>query len=493
MLNESTGKASSNPVNIGSKKQLFLDDTFVESSKGVRLTLNQPYVPEENILPQDKPWEAVRIGGYSSVLEYGGAYHLWYNAYGGTGDVRKIESGPRFECYTFSTDGVHWEKPNVCLIPFRGSKQNNIVRAYDVGMVFVDPFDDPKRRFKSITYQFSPTYDWPPLNKIKRGNIYLEYSPDGMRWDIDPEPVLPFYTGAPSSTVWDDNLQRWIVYLRVNPKGTKTDPWSTQLAFARIEVGKDKLDEPYPFTPDPKKKRNAYGSYGNPTYEFPIVFQTDNRDPDHQVYKMNAVKYPDTDLYVSFPGMWHPSVSDRDDVQFAFSYDGTHWKRPFREAIIRLGMPGSGCEGYIDLADGMIRRGDELWLYYTGLPEHHLFPELNWESINARAIYRLDGFISVDFDYDGGELVTRPVTFSGSSLLLNLDTSAGGWGHIELLDETGQPIAGYTLKDSDKLNGNSVGMKASWGSWPEVSSLMGKAIRIRFVMRDCRLYAYQFV
>jgi hypothetical protein len=258
-------------------------------------------------------------------------------------------------------------------------------------------------------------------------------------------------------------------------------------------VDKDGLAKPYRFTPDPNKKRNQYGSFGDPTYEFPIVFQTDGRDPDHQVYKMNAVKYFDTDLYVAFPGMWYPNVSDCDDVQFAFSRDGINWQRPFRESIIRLGMPGSGSEGYIDLTEGMIRRGDELWLYYTGFPERHLTPEVKWESINARAIFRLDGFISADVNYDGGELTTPPVIFAGRTLQLNLDTSAAGFARVELEDDGGRPIPGHSLKEADQLNGNSARMKASWGAKVDVSSLAGNPVKLRFVMRNSKLYSFQFI
>ena len=295
------------------------------------------------------------LGAYTSILEYNGTYHLWYTSYGRKEGGDSIEGGgPRFECYAVSTDGVHWDKPNLGVIPFRGSMETNIVRGFNFGQTFIDPFDDASRRFKTIQYQ-SPTRGWngwPPATRVKGGNTYLSYSPDGIHWDMEPRPVLPFYFGAQLSTIWDENLQKWVVYVRVNPQGHKTDPWGSHLAFGRLEIGKQKLAEPYPFTPDPNKKRDVYDSYHNPTYEFPIVFQTDDRDPDHMVYKMGAIKYPETDFYVAFPGFWYPNVADCDDVQFAFSRDGINWQRPFRQPIIRLGLPGSGCEGYIDLTEG---------------------------------------------------------------------------------------------------------------------------------------------
>jgi hypothetical protein len=485
----------SDPIHIAGTKQLFLDRLLIESSKGITLALNYPYLPDENILPQDKPWEQVRAGLYNSILEHNGAYHMWYCSYGlGEDGANKQASSARFDCYAVSTDGIHWEKPNLGLVEYEGSKANNIVRVFSFGQVVIDPFDTPARRFKSVQYQAPRPYaGWPQTTQVKGAAIYLGYSPDGLRWSMEPEPFLPFYVGAPTSTIWDERLQKWILYIRVNPKGHPTDPWQSHLAFARLVVDKGDLAKPYPYRADPEKKRNQFGSFGGPTYEFPVVMEADDTDPDHQVYTMNAVRYPDTDVYIAFPGFWYPRTSDKDDVQFAFSRDGIAWQRPFRQAIIRLGMPGSGRQGYVCATEGIIRRGDEIWVYYQGLPERHLSPNVNLESINARAIFRLDGFISADADYTGGELLTPPVVFSGKYLQLNLDTSAGGTAMVELQDGSRTPIPGFTLEDADRLNGNSVRMQATWGARADIGFLSGKPIRIRFVMKNARLYAFQFV
>lgn len=92
---------------------------------------------------------------------------------------------------------------------------------------------------------------------------------------------------------------------------------------------------------------------------------------------------------------------------------------------------------------------------------------------------RLDGFVSADFDaVAGGTLTTPALRFQGGSTLgLNLDTSAGGVGRVEVLDEQGFPIPGYSLRESDDLNVNSVRVRASWrGGKVDVSPLAGRAI-----------------
>jgi hypothetical protein len=64
---------------------------------------------------------------------------------------------------------------------------------------------------------------------------------------------------------------------------------------------------------------------------------------------------------------------------------------------------------------------------------------------------------------------------------------------VELQHDNGQPVPGYTEQDATFICGNSVRMPVCWGERQDVSELAGKPIKIRFVMRDCKLYAFQFM
>ena len=105
---------------------------------------------------------------------------------------------------------------------------------------------------------------------------------------------------------------------------------------------------------------------------------------------------------------------------------------------------------------------------------------------------RLDGFVSANFGYTGGELVTRPITFDGSALLLNLDASASGEGRVEIQDAEGRPIEGRTLADCDRVMGNHFRHVVSWGGASDLGVPAGTPIRLRFAMRGARLFALQF-
>ena len=114
-----------------------------------------------------------------------------------------------------------------------------------------------------------------------------------------------------------------------------------------------------------------------------------------------------------------------------------------------------------------------------------------------RASLRRDGFISADADYGGGELTTPEVRFSGRTLTLNCDAGAGGWLKVELLGREGHPLPGFEMDAADAVLGNGVSKPVTWQGPDDrrsgdVSAAAGRPVRLRFVMRDVKLYAFQF-
>ena len=185
------------------------------------------------------------------------------------------------------------------------------------------------------------------------------------------------------------------------------------------------------------------------------------------------------------------------DIQLATSRDGIHWHRaPGRKPFICLGPEGTFWSGMVFTRSRCFRMGDDLWFFFSGYNISHSGAELDFikpERGAGRAVLRLDGFISADSAYTGGELITRPLIFSGRKLELNVATGAGGTVKVEIQDEAGKPIKGFTEADADEINGNYIRVPASWDRSTDVAGLAGKPIKIRFLMRDCKLYAFQFV
>jgi hypothetical protein len=128
---------------------------------------------------------------------------------------------------------------------------------------------------------------------------------------------------------------------------------------------------------------------------------------------------------------------------------------------------------------------DELSFYILEgyhLPSEHV----------RRAVLRTDGFVSASAPYSGGELVTKPIIFQGTALVINYSTSAAGGVRVEIQDLDGKPVPGFRLVDSRELFGDSVEQEVRWDGGPDVSAVQGRPVRLRFVMKDADLYSFQF-
>ena len=63
---------------------------------------------------------------------------------------------------------------------------------------------------------------------------------------------------------------------------------------------------------------------------------------------------------------------------------------------------------------------------------------------------------------------------------------------MEILDEAGNPIPGFTLGEADALGATGVAQIARWRGRADVGSLAGRAVRLRFHLKNVKLYAFQF-
>ena len=472
-FNASLLTASGELLNVGSAKQLFLDHRFIESSKGTELVVNRPRIPGEKLIIADKPWEACWIGGYLSVIQEGDRLHMWYEA----ADREEKRVGI---AYAYSTDGgARWTKPNLGIIDFRGSKNNNLVSRDTGGThVFRNRPDAPAAERYCMFVQTA-----------NKGPNQAFVSPDGLHWSaygkvpfLDPKANEHLTLDSQNVIFWDTRLKKYVAYPRMNIP--------TNVGGARIS--------------------RSFGYAASDTFgdfpKFKIVFKRDEMDSiDMDWYTTGAIQYPfAADTYLMFPAAYHhypePPVGKFSndgplDIQLATSRDGLQWDRLDRRPLIPLGLEGSWDSAGLYVGYGISRQGDELSLYYTAFEVTHgaYVATGVLGGIITRAIYRLDGFVSVDAPYGGGEFTTPAMVFSGDHLELNFEGSAGGWAHVEILDAQGKPLPNFTAKDADPVTGNSTGKTVKWGGQSDLSSLAGRPIKLRFVMRDAKLYAFQFV
>lgn len=454
----------SSVFDVGSKRQLFVDQRFVEESDGIVLTVNEARKHPEPVLVADRPWESMCLGGYTTILEENGLYRLWYEAYA---SHYKEDYDARL-CYAVSDDGIHWKKPELGLFEFQGSKDNNIVFedrngfGYHGGTVFVDPSAPPEERYK-ILYQAKGGTRADQGNACMRG----AYSQDGLHWKKYPGILADHLSDTQTVVYYDEQLKKYVGYFRLwTEKGYR--------AIGRSET------------------ENFLHWPRGPT----LILAPDERDPaDMHMYTNAYRRYREAaDAHFLIISSFY-RTTDCVDAQLATSRDGIAWYRPDRRPFLRLGGEGYWDNKQIYVGVGMLSKGNELWLYYTGYMHKHgeARPRvISYAGKIGIAKVRKDGFVSADAGYQGGYLVTPPLKFSGSQLEINYDAGAGGFVSVEILEQNGFPIKGFSRAECDPLRGNSIAKAVTWRCKSDVGLLEGKAIRLRVTMREAKLYAFQF-
>ena len=92
---------------------------------------------------------------------------------------------------------------------------------------------------------------------------------------------------------------------------------------------------------------------------------------------------------------------------------------------------------------------------------------------------------------DGEErvLTTKPVVFTGKDLHLNFSTSAYGYIYVEVLDEEGNPLS---EQKSFEIYGDTIDRKICFADGSDFAAFAGRTVRLRFTMRDAKLYSMLF-
>ena len=88
-----------------------------------------------------------------------------------------------------------------------------------------------------------------------------------------------------------------------------------------------------------------------------------------------------------------------------------------------------------------------------------------------------------------GTLVTRPFRCEGGSLRINA-AARGGELAVAVLDADGVQQEGFGRPDSALFDGDSVRWEMTWRR-ARFDDLRGRAIRLKFYLRNARLYSFQ--
>lgn len=478
LLSPATWAAASEPVDIGSRRELFVDEALIARREGVELRLHQP-TPREIVLVHDAPWEGSGTG-YHTIFRDGPILRMYYVA--GpltTENGTKMPSRPLVACYAESRDGIHWEKPNLGLFEFEGSKNNNIIWAAK-GLDNFTPFKDPNpdapadELYKSVS--------------SGPGGLFAFKSSDGVHWTrLGEGPIIT--KGAfdtQNNAFWDPIRKHYWCYVRDFHNGVRDIRVSTSPDFRN-------WTEPAPITFGDAPDEALYTNQVRPYDRAPHIFLG---------FPARYVERPWSPSYDALPDVEHRKNRMKfaprygtalTDCQFMSSRDGRTFRR-WDETFIRPGPERRDNwvygDGYIGL--GLIELPAE---DPTAAPELAIYMgEGHWKDAERlrRHTIRVDGFASLHARRAPGEAVTKPVVFAGKTLTLNFSTSAAGSVRVELQDADGAPAPGFALDDCDEIFGDSLDRPVSWRGQTDVSQIAGRPTRVRFVLADADVYSFQF-
>lgn len=508
--------AESIPISLGTQRELFVDEALIERMEGAELRLQSP-VPREPVLLLDQPWER---GGYITTFWDLDRFRMYYMGHSlrdaDDPDLTPFGNDDLIVCYAESRDGIHWERPELGLFSFRGSRRNNIIWSGRGSHGFA-PFIDsrpgclPEERFKA--FGRSRVRD-PGTGELWRC-LFLSVSADGIRWRPVDGPkrfgsALDRDDGhfdSQNTAFWDERAQCYRIYFRSRrPVSDRSDlvgrddgeggrSRKAEVRDTRTAISDDLLHWrdsrllEYPGSPLEELYTNQVQPYPRAP-QFYLGFPTryvENRGPltdDHRV------------MMEKRPGRYFQSYTDG---LFMSSRDGMTFRR-WGEAFLRPGMPEETRWGYGECYQsvGLLETPAEvpgapndLSFFATEGRRHADFADsaLSYRCIRRYTI-RPDGFVSARAPLSGGEVTTRTILAGGDRLLLNLQTSAAGSVRVEVRNEAGDPLPGRALNDGPELFGNALEREVVWPA--AQGTITDRPIRLRFVLRDADLFSFRF-
>ena len=460
-------------IDIADRLELFVDGTLIDRMAGARLKLGTPQ-RADTAIRFDNPWEGRWAGG-ATVLHDTDRFRMIYRGMPSTGDGTNVEC----TCYAESADGITWTKPNLGLYDYQGIKDNNIIvwnqpPASGNFCPFIDrrPGVPDDERYKAMSG------NW-------RKGIKAYVSPDAIHWrELHPEPVLtadgPCFDSQ-NVPFWSETEGCYVFYFRTfHPHPASLTKHGFRWVSRAVSddfihwsewVEMDAGDAPW---------EEIYTQQTHPYFRAPHIYISLAARfwPTRKVLTDEQARAADV----------HPDYDhDCSDAVLMSSRGGNRYDRTFLESFVR---PGIGHGHWVSRTNY-----PALGVIPTGPAEMSLYATRHYAQVDAyldRFTLRTDGFASLSAGYDGGEMTTKPLTFSGAELEINYATSAAGSVRVEIQDETGRAVPGHTLDDCPEIIGDEIERVVAWSGGPDVSRLAGETVRLRFVLKDADLYALRF-
>ncbi|MFH0965958.1 MAG: hypothetical protein V2A58_18315, partial [Planctomycetota bacterium] len=291
----------------------------------------------------DARW--ARLWG-GTVIREKGKFRMWYSG------AESVESWMKCEfraLYAESEDGIHWKKPNLGLVEYRGSRENNVVgidRFVEMPAVMVDdgpgvPKEERYRMFSEVHTRETP-------------RAFLAVSGDGLRWKVVGEPR---HRGV---SLYRFNGQYHSAFVLYGPELPGGFPGGRVMGVIRSKDWRRWDSEPcvgfhranyFANPPDIREQVHSPAGFWNRGNVILGVYG--------QIHQVEA--RPGTKFARLGSGM----EDTREDLGLFLSNDGLHYREPipgFR--IVPRGMEGQWDGGSVVPAHAFVNVDEHTYLYY---------------------------------------------------------------------------------------------------------------------------------
>ena len=492
-------------------RYLVLDSRIIHRVTAGKLTLGKVKKDKRNpLLRGDKPWEPNVSNGYPNVTydEHKQLYECWYSPWivckatasiprekrkyvpslvdEGASDgseSRRIpyipdavssqphptrESGV---CYATSRDGIHWRKPELGIAELNGSTKNNIVfSAHTIPHMATSPDlkpsvnrgphgagvfrdlreSDPAKRYKMVFRDYA-------VSEPEKFYVSVAFSLDGLHWKPVPCPETGAHGDTHNNAFWAPELQKYVLITRL---------WDNGRCVGRCE-SED-------FVNWTKAEVVLRGIYSMPVFRY-------------------------AGIYLGFPAIY-AGGGGRVHTELAWSSDTIEWHRislgkPLIANAKEMGLYDWGCV----FASTPIFSENEIRMYYMGDPHTHH----SWRGSGlCLASLRPDGFAGYEpaADETPAIITTNPLVCSGQMLRISADVRGGGSIRVMLVDERDKELAASIAVTSQpekwkwpyEINTEYTDKTVEWIDGRDFSVMNGKVVRLKFVLKDAKLYSFSF-
>lgn len=456
-------------LNLGNRRELFVDDFLVAKADGVRLQVCPP-TRREVVWQADRAVESP-TSGYHHLFKDGDRIRMYYRGRNFAKDP-KDQSPEQITNYAESRDGIHFERPNLGLVEIDGSKDHNVLfvgkQAHNF-FAFKDenPAAREDERYKAIGGGWQ--------------ELFAYGSADGIHWhQLYPEKLDIEGTFDSLNVVfWDKCIGRYRMISRY------FDGFTGGRNADGIEVSSRRNNQTCVSEDFRRWTPVTHHEYAPPLPEEEYYTNATTPCPGAGHILLAFPKRFRKDRGRMIPEMVHSSMGCSDTVLHT-GRDGRPWHR-FIEAWVRPGLdPRNWSHRTNMVAHGIIETAPDEWSMYIG--GHY-----GWDSNHLqRLTLAPHRFASLHADADGGECLTHPLTFSGTELRLNFSTSVNGCVRIELQDAQGGALPGFAMEDMPALYGDALDQPVPWGANADLGALAGRPVRLRIRLQDADIYSLRF-